>query len=86
MKTESRNPGMTCSPKLLRATVLSFGLFVTSVPAADLVLLSDGKSDYQIVIPDELETPALSEGLAQTARLLQTAFQANGAEVPVVAY
>ena len=24
--------------------------------AADLVLLSDGKSDYQIVVPDHVET------------------------------
>ena len=52
--------------------------------AADLTLLSDGKSDYQIVVPDKLETPALTECLNQTARLVQTAFKANGADVGVV--
>lgn len=52
--------------------------------AADLVLLSDGKSDYQIVVPDHVETELLTECLNQAARLVQTAFQANGAEVPVV--
>ena len=52
--------------------------------AADLSLLSEGTSDYQIVVPDTLETPALTECLNQTARLVQTAFMANGAEVSVV--
>jgi hypothetical protein len=52
--------------------------------AADLVLLSDSKSDYQIVIPDHVETEVLAECLNQTARLVQTAFQANGVELPVV--
>jgi hypothetical protein len=42
------------------------------VSAADLVLLRDGKSDYQIVVPDMLATPALTESLNQTARLVQT--------------
>jgi hypothetical protein len=55
-----------------------------SVSAADLTLLSDGKSDYQIVLPDKLETPALTECLKQTARLVQTAFKANGADISVV--
>lgn len=52
--------------------------------AADVTLLADKKSDYQIVVPDKLATPALTECLTQTARLLQTAFEANGATVPVV--
>ena len=52
--------------------------------AAELVLLSDGKSDYQIVVPDHVETELLTECLNQAARLVQTAFLANGAEVPVV--
>lgn len=56
-----------------------------SLNAADLTLLSEGQSDYQIVVPDSLETPALAECLNQTARLVQTAFIANGAEVRVVA-
>ncbi len=52
--------------------------------AGEIVLLDQGKSDYQIVVPDELPSPALTECLQQTARLLQTAFAANGVEVPVV--
>jgi len=56
-----------------------------SVSAADIVLLSEGKSDYQIVVPDQLPTPALTDCLHQTARLVQCAFKANGAEVNVVA-
>jgi hypothetical protein len=52
--------------------------------AADLSLLSEGKSDYQIVVPDTLETPALTECLNQTARLVQTTFAASGVEVAVV--
>jgi hypothetical protein len=64
--------------------LLALCLLAFSATAADLVLLSDGKSDYQIVVPDKLETQALTDGLAQTARLLQTAFQANGVEVVVV--
>lgn len=72
-------------PMTFRTILFLSFLSATAVPAADLVVLSEGKSDYQIVVPDRLETPALTEGLAQTARLLQTAFRANGAEVPVVA-
>ena len=60
-------------------------LFALPVHAADVVLLRDGQSDYQIVVPDTQATPALTECLDQTARLVQTAFRANGAEVGVVA-
>jgi len=60
-------------------------LFASSATAADLVLLSDSKSEYQIVVPDKLPTDALTESLNQTARLMQTTFKANGAEVVVVA-
>ena len=39
-------------------------LFLSRVgDAADLVLLSDGKSDYQIVVPDHAETEVLDECL-----------------------
>ncbi len=56
----------------------------SALQAADLSLLNAGKSDYQIVVPDMLETPALTECLKQTARLVQSAFKANGVEVAVV--
>ena len=52
--------------------------------AAEFSLLSAGKSDYQIVLPDAPETPELTECLNQTARLVQTAFKANGVDVSVV--
>jgi len=60
---------------------------LAALHAADtgLVLLRDGRSDYQIVVPDKLPTEALTECLNQTARLVQTAFKANGADVSVVA-
>jgi hypothetical protein len=57
---------------------------LATLHAADLSLLSDGRSDYQIVLPDKMETPALTECLNQTARLVQTAFKANGIDVGVV--
>ena len=72
---------MKHTPTLLTALLLApLGV----IHAADLTLLSDGKSDYQIVVPDKLETPALTECLNQTARLVQTAFKANGVDVSVV--
>lgn len=52
--------------------------------AVALTLLDNSKSDYQIIVPDKLETQALTDCLAQTARLLQTAFKANGADITVV--
>jgi hypothetical protein len=64
--------------------LLALCLLAFSATAADLVLLSDGKSDYQIVVPDKLATEALTTSLNQTARLVQTAFKANGADVGVV--
>jgi len=64
--------------------LLPFFLVLTTATAADLTLLDAGKSDYQIVLPDALPLPALDESLVQTARLLQTAFLANKAEVAVV--
>lgn len=72
----------------MKHTLLLFTALLLAWPAAllaaDLSLLSDGRSDYQIVVPDTLETPALTECLNQTARLVQTAFMANGADVRVV--
>ena len=60
------------------------GMCVLPARAADLVLAKQGETNYQIVLPDRQPTAALQECLAQTARLLQTAFKANGAEVAVV--
>lgn len=65
-------------------TLVAFFLALTAATAADLTLVDAGKSDYQIVLPDALPSPALDESLVQTARLLQTAFLANKVEVAVV--
>lgn len=60
-------------------------LFASIGRGADLPILSNGKSDYTIVIPDGQPTPALQACLEQTARLLQAALKAGGAEVAIVA-
>jgi hypothetical protein len=52
--------------------------------AADLVLAADGKSDYQIVVPDTFPTPQICELIGESAQLIQRAFAANGFDVPVV--
>ncbi|NOX99051.1 MAG: DUF4838 domain-containing protein, partial [Verrucomicrobia bacterium] len=52
--------------------------------ADELILAADGKSDYQIILPDQSLSPAIAESLQQTARLIQTAFQANGFQIEVV--
>ncbi len=57
---------------------------ITSLSAADLVLVENGKSNYQIVVPDKSPAGAITESLSQTARLVQTAFQANGVAVGIV--
>lgn len=72
-------------PSLARRTILVLWLAgVHPLAGADLTLLSEGRSNYQIVVPDRPDTPAIAECLDQTARLVGTAFKANGAEVPVV--
>jgi len=65
------------------ACVLS--LVWTTAPAAELTLAAAGKSDYQVVVPDAPPTPEIGECLGQVARLVQTAFKANGFELPVTA-
>ncbi|MDD4789429.1 MAG: hypothetical protein PHO07_19850, partial [Pirellulales bacterium] len=71
-----------------RISLLSSALLLLSCgaagTAAELVLAAGGRSEYQIVVPDEYPSPAIGACLGQTARLVQTAFQANGFEVPVV--
>lgn len=57
--------------------VASIGFHIAS--AEDLTLLEEGETAFQIILPDKSTTPDIGESLAQTARLLQTAFVANGA-------
>ena len=47
------------NPLPILAALLLASLAATH--AAELVLLRDGKSDYQIVVPDTLATPALTD-------------------------
>lgn len=64
--------------------LLALFLCLTVANAADLTLLDAGKTDYEIVLPDAAPTPAIDASLQQTARLLQTAFLANKAEIVIV--
>ncbi|MDA0840907.1 MAG: DUF4838 domain-containing protein [Planctomycetota bacterium] len=66
------------------ALLLSLCFVVFQTNAADLVLAADGKSDYQIIVPDASPSPAIGECLQQTARLFQATFKANGFELTVV--
>ena len=59
-------------------------LFGSTCDGAELVLGEQGKSDYQIVLPDQYPSPSVGDSLQQTARLMQTAFQASGLELVVV--
>jgi len=70
----------------VKTTLLAalLALTASTADAEDLVLAAEGRSGYQIVLPDTAPSPAIGECLNQTARLFQTAFRANGADVPVV--
>ena len=67
------------------AALIFVGACSFLVAAEELVLASDGKSEYRIVIPDAetADSPAIDESLQQTARLLGVAFEASGIEVTV---
>jgi len=72
-----------------KSIVMGFAVLLSwsctaNATAGDLVLAAEGRSEYQVVLPDQYPSPAIGECLGQTARLLQTAFKANGVEVAVV--
>lgn len=70
---------------LLSLRILAALIFVAApLSAAELVLAREGRTDYQVVLPDAASSPAIGEALQQAARLVQTAFQANGVDLPVV--
>lgn len=50
-----------------------------------LVIADKGQTDYQVVVPDKYPTPAIEADMKQVARLVQVAFKATGADLPVVA-
>lgn len=66
------------------AIVASIVLLTRPAFGGELILAQGGKSDYQIVVPDTAPSPSVGDGLRQAARLLQVAFEANGAAVAVV--
>ncbi|MBT4484653.1 MAG: hypothetical protein HOC71_13360, partial [Candidatus Latescibacteria bacterium] len=53
--------------------------------ADDLMLAVDGKSDYQIVVPDEMPNPVIYRRLNEVALLVQNVFKTNECSVPIVA-
>ena len=55
-----------------------------AVSAAELVLAAEGKSDYQIVLPDQTLDPIIDRALAKAADLMREMFLANGCTVPFV--
>ncbi len=57
---------------------------VGGVANDELTLADRGKSDCQVVLPGRLPSPAVAARLALAARLIQNAFGAAGARVPVV--
>ena len=60
--------------------------FLFSFPLAgeEIELLADGKTAFQVVLPDHAPTREIDDALVQTARLIQTAFLANGASLPMI--
>ncbi len=65
-------------------TLLFAALFPIVGTADDLVLSDNGTSDYQIILPNHYPTPAIAADMKQVARLVQTAFKANGIDLPIV--
>ena len=73
---------------MLRTVVFAGLLCLTCGPADhvdDITLAANGKSDYQIVLPDETPSPEIDSRLNEVARLVQNVFKANGCSVPIVA-
>ena len=70
-----------------RTIAVAMVVFLATASAAlaeDLIRAANGRPDYQIIV---LTTPPSAEVgacLNQIARLIQTAFKANGCDVPVV--
>jgi len=56
----------------------------TVMYAAELVLAENGKSNYQIVIPDKSADEVVDNWLLMTAKLIQAAFEKNGFRIEVV--
>lgn len=73
---------MTVGKMFFAGLVCLFGSFI--VMADELVLADKGKSEHQIVMPDNIPAPEVGEWLEQAALLVQSAFKANGFNLPIV--
>jgi hypothetical protein len=69
--------------RVVAAAVIA-SIMVCNSNAADLKLAENGRTDYQIVVPEPSKSPVLAEKVMQVARLVQAAFKANGADLPIV--
>ncbi|MCB1062178.1 MAG: DUF4838 domain-containing protein [Verrucomicrobiae bacterium] len=67
------------------AVATALFIMITTGSTTELVLAEDGKTTYEIVLPDASQSETIANSLRQTARLIQTTFAANGVEIPVVA-
>jgi hypothetical protein len=56
----------------------------TTASAADLVIATKGKCDYQIVIPDKCPDEIVDHWLQASAKLMQAVFDRNGFKIEVV--
>lgn len=65
-------------------TLFIIFLFSSPLPGEEIELLTDGRTAYQVILPDQAPTREIDDALVQTARLIQTTFLANGASLPVV--
>lgn len=57
---------------------------VIPVFAAELIIAENGKSDYQIVIPDKSKEEIVDNWLLMAAKLTQAAFEKNGFKIEIV--
>jgi len=78
--SEGRNAAM----KFLLPFFIAIYYPASAAFAADLILLQDRKTEYQIVLPDQLGSDSMAASLHQVARLVQAALKANGAKISVV--
>jgi len=75
----------------MRIAVLNLAFVVSgwlswsaAVSAAELVLAAEGKSNYQIVLPDPTLDPIIDRALGKAADVMREMFLANGGTIPVV--
>ena len=63
-----------------KAAIFAAIVFTSAISARskELVIAKDGKSNYQIVIPDSSPDKAIEDSLKQAGRLLQTSFTKSG--------